>query len=348
MSPFFLFVCKTFHWHVFEIPGSLVWRCWVIQTGLQESESGCKSVLSGGLVLGLTLVLVAVLMVIAFVGRVVLFLPCEVMSFPPFHSLLCHRLQTPGYILKTLRLRCKDMVSHPVLKALVDLLNFLHLVRNQDQVVSPEKLCTVFFNLISTQTWKNIRMNKFVDKCGETCWWHCDEFLFLIVFSTAVERSEKVPEVATAICRLWRQLVTFFDDIVIPCKVAMVVIVEIVPLILCQSVKGPRSPPLHLLSTSMNIEQNCNKAQFESSRLSSHLYQVGILSQYLTFEHALRPPGGQSLNWSDNNQQTWQLIFVIFPFWLLLSWQTLKMWSWILTELFLNISFLTVKRWSKG
>ena len=94
--------------------------------------------------LGLTQVLVAVLMVIAFVGRVVLFLPCEVMSFPPFHSLLCHRLQTPGYILKTLRLRCKDMVSHPVLKALVDLLNFLHLVRNQDQVVSPEKLCTVF------------------------------------------------------------------------------------------------------------------------------------------------------------------------------------------------------------
>ena len=44
----FSFVCEIFHWHVLEIPGSLVWRCWVIQTGLQESESGCKSVLSGG------------------------------------------------------------------------------------------------------------------------------------------------------------------------------------------------------------------------------------------------------------------------------------------------------------
>ena len=194
---------------------------------------------------------------------------------------------------------------------------------------------------------KNVKMNKFVDKCGETCWWHCDEFLFLIVFSTAVERSEKVSEVATAICRLWRQLVTFFDDIAISCKVAMVVIFEIVPLILCQLVKSPRNPSLHLLSTSMNIEQNCGKAQFESSRLSSHLYQVGILSQYLTFGRALRPPGGQSLNWSDKDQRTWQLIIVIFPFWLLLSWQTLKIWSWILTELFLNISFLNVKRSSK-
>ena len=97
----------------------------------------------------------------------------------------------------------------------------------------------------------------------------------------------------------------------------------------------------------MNIEQNCGKAQFESSCLPSHLYQVGIFSQYLTFDHALRPPGGQSLNWSDNNQQTWQLIIVIFPFWLLLSWLALKMWFWILTELFLKISFSTVKRSSK-
>ena len=87
---------------------------------------------------------VLVLMVVVSVRRVVLFLPCEAASFPPSHSLLCHRLQTPGDILKTLGLRCRDTVSHPVLKALVDLLNFLHLVRNQDQVVSPEKLCTVF------------------------------------------------------------------------------------------------------------------------------------------------------------------------------------------------------------
>ena len=57
--------------------------------------------------------------------------------------------------------------------------------------------------------------------------------MFLIVFSTAVERSEKVPEVATAMCRFWQQLVTFFDDIVILCKVAMVVIVEIVVVMLC-------------------------------------------------------------------------------------------------------------------
>ena len=160
MSPFFSFVCKTFHWHVFEIPGSLVWRCWVIQTGLQESESGCKSVLrwtsaGGGVGVdgggdcwdGRAVVLVVlVLMVVVSVRRVLLFLPCEAASFPPSHSLLCHRLQTPGDILKTPRLRCKDMVSHPVLKALVDLLNFLHLVRNQDQVVSPGKLCTVFFS----------------------------------------------------------------------------------------------------------------------------------------------------------------------------------------------------------
>ena len=91
------------------------------------------------------------------------YIPCEATSFPTSHSLLCHRLQTPGDILKTLGLRCRDPVSHPVLKAFVDLLNFLHLVRNQDQVVSPGKLCTVFFYLISTYTWKK-RMNKFVDK----------------------------------------------------------------------------------------------------------------------------------------------------------------------------------------
>ena len=87
----------------------------------------------------------------------------------------------------------------------------------------------------------------------------------MIVFSAAVERSEKVPEVVTAICRLWQQLVTFFDDIVIPCKVAMVVIFEIVPLVLCQSVKMPRNPPLHLINNhcqqagQTGIEQNSEK-----------------------------------------------------------------------------------------
>ena len=88
-----------------------------------------------------------------------LFLPCEATSFPPSHSLLCHRPQIPGDILETLGLRCRDTVSHPVLKALVDLLNFLHLVRNQDQVVSPGKLCTVFF-----LPHFNLYMKKFKDE----------------------------------------------------------------------------------------------------------------------------------------------------------------------------------------
>ena len=92
----------------------------MIQTGLQESESGCKSVLNGGPGVGsdtsagggvgvdgggdcwdgrAMVLVVLVSMVVVSVRRAVLFLPCEATSFPPSHSLLCHRLQTPGDIL---------------------------------------------------------------------------------------------------------------------------------------------------------------------------------------------------------------------------------------------------------
>ena len=157
-------------------------------------------------------------------------------------------------------------------------------------------------------------MDKFVDKCGETCWWHCDEFLFLIVFSAAVERSEKVPQVATTFCRLWHQLVTFFDDIVIPCKVAMVVIFEIVPLVLCQSVKMPRNPPLHLINNHCQQAWTLSKVVKKiclNPLLFLLIYQVGILSQYLTLDHALRPPGGQSLSievTTTNKRDNWSLL----------------------------------------
>ena len=145
----FSFVCEIFHWHVLEIPGSLVWRCWVIQTGLQESESGCKSVLSGGPGVGSDTIAGGGVGVdgvgVCWEGRVV---PTYLVRQRVFHRLtvFCATVYKP--LVTYLRHKdsdVRDPVSHPVLKALVDLLNFLHLVRNQDQVVSPGKLCTVFF-----------------------------------------------------------------------------------------------------------------------------------------------------------------------------------------------------------